>query len=63
MTVFQNGKEVKDAKVSYFEGGQPAHVEIDGVTYDPSAFEFKENAPVKKTRKADSGAMTTKDVK
>jgi hypothetical protein len=61
MKVFQDGKEVKNAKVSYFAGGQPAHVEVEGVKFDPAAFEFRDDEPAKKTKDGDAEVMTTKN--
>lgn len=53
MKVFQDGKEVKNATVAYYAGGQPHVVNVDGVNYDPAAFELKDEETVtKKTKPA-----------
>lgn len=52
MKIFKDNKEVKDATIIYDGGGNTSFVQIDGVNYDPSAFEIKEETTKKKTKVA-----------
>lgn len=61
MKVFRNGKEVSGATVIHDVSGTPVLVRVKGVEYDISAFELKEDAPVKRT--ANSSADKTKVTK
>ena len=72
MKITRNGKEVKNAVVNYYAGGTPASVVVDGVAYDPGAFELTDDKLAKKTRttatsqpeaKTDEAVFTTGDVK
>ena len=63
MKVLKDDKVVKNANVAFDAAGNPAQVTVDGVNYDPSGYTFEDDAPKKKTRKADGDAMTTKTVK
>lgn len=61
MKVLRDGKEVKDAIVSYFADGTPDVVTVKGVNYDPSAFTFEGGKTQTKTKASKAtGAMTTK---
>jgi hypothetical protein len=68
MKVYKDGKEVKGASVSYYATGTPSHVTVDGVDYDPSAYELKDEEPTKKTRTApdskqnNDNILSTKDL-
>lgn len=57
----ETGKEVKGT-VAYTAAGHPDVVNVDGVNYAASAFEFQEEKTSKKTRTEDrnSEVMTTK---
>lgn len=66
MKVFKSGKEVKNASVVFNTSGVPVNVVVEGVTYDASAYELKDEKSVKKTKVApknrNANVMTTKDV-
>jgi len=65
MKIFRAGKEVKNASVIYTPAGMPSMVNVDGVNMDLSAFELKDEKPVKKTKdevnKANDSVMTTEN--
>lgn len=58
MKVLKKGKEVKGASVFYDGNGTPQYVQIEGVNYDPTAFEIVEGET--KTVKKDGDKSKTK---
>ncbi len=66
MKVLRDGKEIKGASVSYYEGGIANTVTVDGVNYDASAFELvdeetKKTTKPAETKKRNASVMTTEN--
>lgn len=62
MKILRDGKEVKDAKVIYNAYGGIDVVQVEGVSYDPKAFEFEEPKVQEKTKGSEEGSKPAKKV-